>query len=289
MISIYGDGMSEEEMESYRPIIYGNVLGSMQTLLEQHAVFVTGAGTNGTKESKIRIEALSTENKAAKDNVENAVGDDRLTPALGAQISALWTDPAIQATYARRSEFQLNESASYYFGEVKRIADPDYTPTEQDVLRSRSRTTGVIETRFTIQGHQFQMYDVGGQRSERKKWIHCFEDVTCVLFIAAISAYNQLLFEDNATNRLVESLDLFGEVANSRWFTKTAIVLFLNKTDLFREKVKTVSLTVCPALVNYDGDAVYEDALEYITDTFLEKTEKDVIVHAVSGFFILQC
>lgn len=38
--------------------------------------------------------------------------------------------------------------------------------------------------------------DVGGQRSERKKWIHCFEDVTAILFFVALSAYDLGLRED---------------------------------------------------------------------------------------------
>ena len=40
--------------------------------------------------------------------------------------------------------------------------------------------------------------DVGGQRSERKKWIHCFEDVTAILFFVALSAYDLGLREDLA-------------------------------------------------------------------------------------------
>ena len=40
------------------------------------------------------------------------------------------------------------------------------------------------------------MFDVGGQRSERKKWIHCFEGVTAIIFCVALSAYDLLLAED---------------------------------------------------------------------------------------------
>lgn len=45
------------------------------------------------------------------------------------------------------------------------------------------------------------MFDVGGQRSERKKWIHCFEGVTCIIFIAALSAYDMVLVEDDEVVR----------------------------------------------------------------------------------------
>jgi len=44
-----------------------------------------------------------------------------------------------------------------------------------------------------------RLFDVGGQRSERKKWIHCFEDVTAIIFCVAMSEYDQVLHEDETT------------------------------------------------------------------------------------------
>jgi len=81
------------------------------------------------------------------------------------------------------------------------------------------------------------MFDVGGQRSERKKWIHCFENVTAIVFLVAISEYDQVLVEDETVNRMQEALTLFDSICNSRWFVKTSIILFLNKIDLFKEKL----------------------------------------------------
>ena len=89
------------------------------------------------------------------------------------------------------------------------------------------------------------MLDVGGQRSERRKWIHCFDCVTAVLFCASLSEYDQTLREDDTQNRMKESLLLFDEICNSPWFRDTAFILFLNKTDLFRDKIQRVPLTVC--------------------------------------------
>ena len=89
------------------------------------------------------------------------------------------------------------------------------------------------------------MVDVGGQRSERKKWIHCFQDVTAVIFCVALSEYDLKLYEDETVNRMHESIKLFDEICNSRWFAETSIILFLNKSDLFREKIAKVNLNVC--------------------------------------------
>lgn len=118
-----------------------------------------------------------------------------------------------------------------------------------------------------MKGNKFQVFDVGGQRNERKKWIHCFENVTGVIFLAALSAYDQTLYEDDQTNRMTEALDLFKQICNSRWFKETAMILFLNKKDLFSEKIQKTPLTVC--FPDYTGEPNDEvEAREYIKEKF---------------------
>ncbi|KAK6041714.1 g-protein alpha subunit [Cooperia oncophora] len=95
------------------------------------------------------------------------------------------------------------------------------------------------------------VFDVGGQRSERRKWIHCFDNVESIIFITAISEYDQVLFEDETTNRMIESMQLFNSICNSTWFLSTAMILFLNKKDLFMEKIKRVNITT--AFPDYEG------------------------------------
>ncbi|KTF91007.1 hypothetical protein cypCar_00015878 [Cyprinus carpio] len=138
----------------------------------------------------------------------------------------------------------------------------------QDVLRSRVKTTGIIETQFSFKDLNFRMFDVGGQRSERKKWIHCFEGVTCIIFIAALSAYDMVLVEDDEVNRMHESLHLFNSICNHRYFATTSIVLFLNKKDVFVEKIKKAHLSMC--FPDYDGPNTFEDAGNYIKVQFLD-------------------
>jgi guanine nucleotide-binding protein G(i) subunit alpha len=103
------------------------------------------------------------------------------------------------------------------------------------------------------------MYDVGGQRNERKKWIHCFEGVTAVIFVAALSEYDQILFEDASTNRMMEALNLFDEICNNSFFIKSAMILFLNKRDLFAEKIKLKKISDSSMFREYQGvDNDYE-------------------------------
>ena len=63
---------------------------------------------------------------------------------------------------------------------------------------------GVAASSLGVSLQPCSMFDVGGQRNERKKWIHCFDDVTAVIFVAAISEYDQNLYEDHKTNRMHE-------------------------------------------------------------------------------------
>ena len=107
------------------------------------------------------------------------------------------------------------------------------------------RTTGIVQSDFTITKDKAKlpitMFDVGGQRNERRKWIHCFDHVNVVIFVAAISEFDQVLFEDDQQNRMQESIDLFQQIVNSKWFNKpdeeTDFILFLNKKDLFLDKI----------------------------------------------------
>ncbi|XP_016367675.1 guanine nucleotide-binding protein G(i) subunit alpha-2-like, partial [Sinocyclocheilus rhinocerous] len=127
----------------------------------------------------------------------------------------------------------------------------------------------------------FRMFDVGGQRSERKKWIHCFEGVTAIIFCVALSAYDLVLAEDEEMNRMHESMKLFDSICNNKWFTETSIILFLNKKDLFEEKITRSPLTIC--FPEYSGANKYDEAASYIQTKFEElnkkKNTKEIYTH----------
>jgi GTPase SAR1 family protein len=265
MITIYGTGFPESERRTYQPIIYNNIITSMQNLV---AAAPQHGGPVRCKESFEYVRDLSQDAPINGDNVRH--------------FKALWADKGIQKAYENRSKFQLTDSAKYFFDRLDAVAEEGYIPTEQDVLRSRVRTTGIVEHSYEIEGNQFKMFDVGGQRNERKKWIHCFENVTAVLFVGVLSEYDLVLYEDENMNRMEETLNLFDEICNSRWFRETSIILFLNKRDLFSEKIKKVPLTVCPVFSEYAGENTYEAGCELIETTFQSKNrnpEKSIYSH----------
>lgn len=260
---IYGVGFSDEEKDNFTPVVYSNTIVSMRALVQACEDF--------GHETKCRDEI-----DQFREVVDNAPIDEE----VGLLIKTLWQDPGIQEAYANRHKFQLHDSASYYFEAIDRLSAPDYRATEQDILRSRVRTSGIVEEGYLIDDVHFTIIDVGGQRNERKKWIHCFDDVTAVIFVAAISEYDQVLYEDSTQNRLVEALNLFDEICNSRWFENTAIILFLNKRDLFAEKIRTKDIRQPNPKVgepdlfaDYTGGLDYDEGVAYITDKFKERND----------------
>ncbi|MGH0139660.1 UNVERIFIED_CONTAM: hypothetical protein FKN15_030300 [Acipenser sinensis] len=104
------------------------------------------------------------------------------------------------------------------------------------------------------------MFDVGGQRDERRKWIQCFNDVTAIIFVVACSSYNMVIREDNNTNRLRESLDLFRSIWNNRWLRTISVILFLNKQDMLAEKVLAGKSKIEDYFPEYTRYTVPEDA-----------------------------
>lgn len=107
---------------------------------------------------------------------------------------------------------------------MNRITSEKYVPNSRDVLRARIRTTGIIETQFKVDHMIFRMVDVGGQRSERRKWIKCFDDVRSLLFVVSLTEYDMALREDPKINRLHESLKLFHDICNNIYFRVVATV-----------------------------------------------------------------
>ncbi|KAG8442214.1 hypothetical protein GDO86_011131 [Hymenochirus boettgeri] len=138
----------------------------------------------------------------------------------------LWDDDGVKACFERSNEYQLIDCAQYFLERIDHVRQNDYTPTDQDLLRCRVLTSGIFETRFQVDKVNFHMFDVGGQRDERRKWIQCFNDVTAIIFVVASSSYNMVIREDNNTNRLREALDLFRSIWNNRWLRTILVSCF---------------------------------------------------------------
>lgn len=264
MKTIYGQGFTDDDRRSFRYSIHETVIECFIMMCHMSAVYGTVLPENL---DRLRIvDKLGMEGKLPP-----------VTEELAADLMELWKDPGIQATFAKRNHYPLSENCSYFVSRLPDMGKPEYLPTTQDILRCRVTTTGMVEASFPMGKNLVHIYDVGGQRNERKKWIHCFEDVTAILFVASLSAYNQLIVEDNRTNALMEGLNLFEDICNSHWFTNTSIILFLNKADIFLDKCTQVPLG--DYFPSYTGGNNYVECLAWIEDQYIGRNETDRMIY----------
>eukprot|EP00094_Tigriopus_californicus_P004317 TCALIF_04162-PA protein Name:"Similar to Guanine nucleotide-binding protein G(q) subunit alpha (Homarus americanus)" AED:0.19 eAED:0.19 QI:379/0.87/1/1/0.87/1/9/356/396 len=309
---IHGSGYTDDDKRGFIKLVFQNIFMAMQSMIRAMDML------------KIPYENGDSSEKA---DLVRSVDFETVTTFESPYVEAikdLWNDKGISECYDRRREYQLTDSAKYYLNDIDRIAEPDYLPTqqdilrvrvpttgiieypfdleeirfsfiedvdrigepgylpsEQDILRSRVPTTGIIEYPFDLDGVVFRMVDVGGQRSERRKWIHCFENVTSIIFLVALSEYDQILFESDNENRMEESKALFKTIITYPWFQHSSVILFLNKKDLLEEKIMYSHLV--DYFPEYDGpqkDAIA--AREFILRMFVDlnpDTEKIIYSH----------
>jgi len=187
------------------------------------------------------------------------------------QLLNLWRDPKIQEiaydpdTYIDPS---VLNSAKYWFQHIDRIFSDDYIPTFKDILFSRYQTTGIVDLCFDINGYKFKLSDMGGARSERKKWVSFIHNSKAIIFVMDLSEYDQTLYEDSTTNRLFESIKVFRAIMSNDALQHLAMILIFNKEDLFMEKIKRIDLkNYFPEYRGEPGNK--EQAFEFIKNQFL--------------------
>jgi GTPase SAR1 family protein len=266
LIHLYGKGMDEDEIHLNMTTIQKNVISSIISVAE--------AVENKSEEDFKDIAPIVTELLNTKDTVRiNNVNSYKI----------FWAHPAVKKIWLRRDEYEtvLGDSLSYFMNKVDQLFSPAFVPSFDDILHNRNRTTGIVEAHFTVEGMNFHLFDVGGQRNERKKWIHCFQNCRAVIFVAALSEYDQVLYEDNSVNRMKESLELFGQICNAEWFVSTSMILFLNKSDQFRQRIETQPITRC--FPDYKGSTTdFNECVNYIGKQYVGRNTspgKTIFIH----------
>jgi len=269
MIQIYGKGFTEKDKADFVPNIRANALRYIQILAKDQQ-----PNLSAEQQPNVQLVLDLKEDDVAKSN------EDSLDDSLVRAVESLWKDPLIQEAWkTHQTELQLPVSAGGFISDFGKLSSRMYLPTFHEILQTRIKTTGIIETRFEVDKEEFRMFDVGGQKNERRKWMHCFDNVSLIIFVVALDQYDQVMYEDSSRNRMSDALELFRTVAtNHKFFLEKDIVLFLNRRDLFQEKIKTKPLTLCPEFKDYRGSS-YEDACQYVDKKFLDGNEnKDRVI-----------
>lgn len=265
MRRLYGEKYSDTELMSYKIFIHQNIVETM----EQLCLACVEMYPNDPIIETDAFKALYPEDAVYRDQYRKF---PELTEDYVAAIKKLWQSTTFQNIWKQKSAYQINDSSAKFLNKIDEISAFTYMPSEDDIVLARIRTTGIREERLKVDDQIFQFFDVGGQRNERRKWIHCFEGVHGVMFVTALSEYDQRLFEEHDVNRMAESIDLFEQIVNEQAFTQSAMILFLNKSDLYDEKIKHVSIKDVPEFSDYSGPPNDRDkGIDYFVNKFMER------------------
>ncbi|KAJ6254045.1 guanine nucleotide-binding protein g(o) subunit alpha [Anaeramoeba flamelloides] len=253
---LFRDGFSEDEKMTFKKAIRINLIRHTKLLIRACRM--------------LEIDLIKQNEEIADHFLEvKPDSNGNLSKKIVNDIKILWDDPAFKESFDRRSQFQIPDTAYHYFDNIDEVAKEDYIPSNVDILNCRIATSGVKVIEFPLSGIPTKIIDVGGQRSERRKWIHQFEDTTLVIYVVAISEYDQKLYEDESINRLHESLALFETTCKNYFLKKKDFLVLFNKKDIFKQKIKKIDLNVC--FQKYKGGCQYKKATKYIKKRFFRR------------------
>ena len=254
-------GFSEAERKSYKKIITDNVADCISLLVNNVNSTQTMCGSDIT-DTIAEFQHLNFGNRWELSCSEEA-------KLLGLS-QELWAADIMKSTFEGcRHEMECPESVAFLLDNINDIVKEDSLPTNQHILHSRLKTTGVRSLHFSYENTFVEMIDVGGQRSERRKWMHYFDDIEVLLFCASINEYDKVLKEDLCTNSLAESLTVFESIINSSWFESKAIVVFLNKIDLLQSKL--MSSNIGEHHTDFNGDPLScDDVVDFMKKKYLD-------------------
>jgi len=206
------------------------------------------------------------------------------TKEEAAALYKLWKSDYIQSVWDERATFWHLEATPFYLNNVERFASDGFVPNLDDVMYSRQRTTGIRQIEIERKPLHYTVVDVGGQRSERRKWINCFDNVKAIVFVANLAGYSTVLFEDNSLTRMIESLNLFQKLLSNENFAEIPVYLFLNKKDLFEEYLRAYPLK--KVFPEYEGGDSVHDAIAFIENEYQKRLpagRENVKVFAISA------
>lgn len=158
---IHSGGFTTDERRQWRTVIHNNLVHACQVVLramDDHGIQL------GDPSNRQYAQSLQHDAEIGS--------DEQSLRQYHTALLRLWTDQGFQTAVERGNQYALQDNLTYFFDNLDRLFDSDYLPTDADILRARLRTTGISETIFDLGSLTYRMFDVGGQRSERRKWIH---------------------------------------------------------------------------------------------------------------------
>jgi len=257
---LYGNGFDENENDNYIRILRGNFINGIKELIQ-------GAETLGREigeANKKNVEFIKEFSY-----VEGPIADDVIE-----KVKEIWTDETIKGLWEMRDGLAnlTVVNLDYIIQNIERLCANGAEASNDDIVRCRQRTTGLSEILFPYSKHYFHIFDVGGQKTERRKWdvLSTTQKPTAILFFSSLTDFDvPLLTEEGNRTRMDESIEVWEELLNKEELQNATIILFLNKSDLFEDKIARVNMS--ETFSDYAGEHSFEEATEYMKKKFISK------------------
>lgn len=292
---IYGEPPSADDYKVYAEVVKSNIAILMKKMCQLIKLLDEENNLNETE--RIAYEQLCSHFlnlvKRGKEWTDNPMAlaqklaghEAMLAVKLKEDIKTLYRSVVLGKIWPKRSLVNAVDGHKMFLKDIDIISKPDYLPTNEHILHARVRTTRAVKQKYVIDKRTFEIFDVGGQKSERNKWYSLFDDVNSVIFVSALSEYDQMLTESSKQNRMVDAIDIYKSICNNPYFVTAPIMLFLNKKDIFADKIQHSSISDVKDFSDYEGGSNYDQGIEYFVrkfrDCFIDpiEAEKRFFVH----------
>ena len=240
-------------------------------------------------------------------------------------IYILSQQDAVQQILQNPCTHSLLPSTEYFFrsSTLQRVAQcTTYVPTNDDLMQYRLRRGPlhhISEAEVRVKNSQFAVYDMNcdldSVTNSCSKWMHCFDDVTSMVFVASLVSYSETILVDpeqhdlnrfkmkialdvlidtvgedtvelimsflddpkEGTNAMAEGIKLFGEVVNNKWFGQQPAILIMNKKDLLQQRI--VDDEECYKFIRcfpeYNGIVNYAECTQHIQSMFIQQNRNE--------------
>lgn len=262
---LHCDGFRKEELNNYRITLTQDLFLGMREII-----------------SFVGEKLLRSNRKFAKIMMKANPYDTKIDDRTASCLEHLWGDKAVQE-FVQDSccvdSVEYLEIIKYIMKTgFERLRKEDFVPTNRDILHARQRTAGISETKFRKDKYDWNLIDVGGQRVERRKWVNLKRNLTAIIFIASLTDYDVISEDNPRKTRMQESIEVWEEVLQGRYVRNIPIILFFNKIDLFKKKIKHCHIN--KIYKNYKGGTDVERGQKFVMNAYLKKLKDNVQIDA---------
>jgi hypothetical protein len=177
----------------------------------------------------------------------------------GRDIEILWKHKSIKNAWKDREVLgiQVKDHVDYFLDNIERISDENYIPSETDFIHFDA---GIWKIQFEYNTIRHFIIDTTRQKSESRKWLHCFDDVTAAVFLVSLEHYE---------TGFTESLKLWISLTSTTYLQYLASwILIFDVPESFTERIKTEPLsTYFPDLPPEKGSD-FTECCNYISILF---------------------